>query len=44
LSNYGITEEDCKHMTQYSINSLCYEGNVRDWTEKDSLEVYKSLL
>lgn len=44
LSSYGITEEDCKHMTRYSINSLCYEGNVRDWTEKDSLEVYKSLL
>lgn len=44
LSTYGIKEEDCRNMTKYSINSLCYEGNVRDWTEQDSFELYKSLL
>ena len=44
LSSYDITEKDCEDMTKYSINSLCYEGNVRDWTEEDSLNVYKGLL
>jgi len=44
LSTYGLTEKDCRHMAKNSINDLCNEGSARDWTEKDSLEVYTSMM
>ena len=44
LSTYNLTEKDCLHMAKNSINDLCNEASARDWTEEDSLSVYREMM
>jgi len=44
LSTYNLSDKDCQHMAKNSINDLCNEASARDWTEEDSLEVYRSMM